>query len=135
MPTKLEELMLTRPLPVSGDVKYPTTGVSNIGDDILRGIAVGTGIEEQRPGDPAGAIGAMTGLLPIMGLGKLAKFFPRKPKAGLPSNIGDALLRQHVLPPEFHAMPNENPLADLPREEIEKAIDLARPRPHLERKK
>lgn len=56
---KLEQLMLNRPVQVTGEVQYPKQGVSNLGDDILRGIAVGTGIEEQQPGDPAGAIGAL----------------------------------------------------------------------------
>lgn len=56
-----------------------------------------------------------------------------------PSNPGDKMLKEHIFESprmrEFHPKPEVGTLNDLPQEEIDKAIDLSRPRPHLERKK
>lgn len=119
--------------PPSSEGQLPTSGgVSNVGDDILRAIAVAFGIEGQAPGDAAGAIGASAGLLPM---GKLLKFLGAKgPKPGMPpTNIGDKLLREHevMLPHEFHQMPEAGTLNDLPREEIDKMLELTRRKPQL----
>lgn len=135
---KLQNALLNRPAPTTGDVQYPKTGPRNIGDDALRAIMVGLGLEEQQPGDAASAVGGMAGIFGVgSGLRKLLKFLPKQPKPGMPSNVGDKMLREHgyTLPPEFHSMPEAGTLNDISREEIDKAIDLARPRPHLERPK
>lgn len=123
------------------DVKLPDQGVSNLGDDFLRAVAVALGIEEQKPGDGAGALGGMAGLLGGLGLGKLRSM-----------NKGDKILRRTVpswapeariqteleafkkrpVPgsmAEFQPMPQEGTLADLPQEEIDKAIELTRRKP------
>lgn len=59
---KLESLMLNRPVSITGEVKYPKQGDPGVVDDkFMRGLGVATGIDEQQPGDAAGAIGGALG--------------------------------------------------------------------------
>lgn len=88
---KLQTLMLNRPNAITGEVKYPEKGVSNLGDDFLRALAVGTGVEEQAPGDAAGALGALggMGLSGLKALGAVAIIPPK-----LAKEQGKALLER-----------------------------------------
>lgn len=127
MSDKLYNTMLNRPAKFTGEVQYPKTGITGIGDDALRSIVVALGLEEQQPGDGAGAIGSAAGLFGVGGLGKLLKFFPNKIKADIPAKS------DIKLPPEFTPMPDTGTMNDLARGEIDKIVDLSKPRPHLEK--
>lgn len=128
---QMEQALLSRPLPVTGDIQYPKSGDPGVNDNrgidkILRGGMVGLGLEEQAPGDAAGAIGATVGsaasMLPI---GKLLRLIKGK---GMPNPVSGGL----HLPREMAPMPTQNPVAEISRDEIDKMLHASVPRPHLE---
>jgi hypothetical protein len=128
MPQQLEQLMLRRPPALTGDVpEQPQGDPNDFLNQMGHKLGVATGLSEQKGGDAGDAIAAMAGLFPM---GRLMKFFKR-----LPAKPGMPVLPKPQMPHEFHQMPDAGTLNDLPQIEIEKAIDLAKPRPHLERKK
>lgn len=129
MPQDLQSLLLHRQPTVTGEVQYPKPGDPGVQDDrVMRGLMVGLGLEQQAPGDAAGAIGAMAGMALPAGLGKLLKFAP---KAGA-VKTGVGALEHPPMPHEFHPAPQTNELANISRDEIDKLIHLGAPRPHLE---
>lgn len=65
--------LINLPAPVTGPVNYPTEEVPNALDTTLRGVMTGLGLEEQRPGDLAGALGSGAGLAVSIYPGLLAK--------------------------------------------------------------
>jgi hypothetical protein len=74
MPDKLEQLMLNRPVNVTGDVKYPKMGDPGVVDDkVMRGIGTAFGIDKQQPGDLPSALGAALGAVSMIppGMAKL----------------------------------------------------------------
>lgn len=98
--------------PPKSDGTLPTEGgVSNLGDDIMRSLAVLFGIEEQKPGDAAGAVGALGSLLP---LGKLLKFPPKFPNPEMSAKFSN----------EFKLMEKVPTQEPLDHEEIRKMLDL-----------
>lgn len=67
MPDKLQDLMMNRPLNVTGDIQYPKQGDPGVVDDkVMRALGVATGIDEQQPGDAAGAIGGILGAVSMI---------------------------------------------------------------------
>lgn len=63
---KLQQLLMNRPVQISGEVQYPTEGVNNLGAKALDALGVGLGINEQRPGNAADAIGGALGAVSVI---------------------------------------------------------------------
>lgn len=128
--------LIQEPVKVTGDVQYPKTGVTNLGDKLIHGATVASGLEPQEPGDLASLIGALVGMgLPLgaaaMNRGDriLRRAVPQWSKDGQVMREIEAY-KQRPVPgsmAEFQPKPEGNSMSDLPPEEINKAIDLTRP--------
>jgi hypothetical protein len=132
----MPQLKLFAQPPGIPDQKLPTDGPKSVGDDVLRAIAVMLGIEGQKPGDLAGALGALGGMgLPMLGMNKgdkiLRRAVPQWTKEGQIQSEIEAF-KSRPIPgsmAEFSPKPQGNPLSDLPPEEITKAIELTKRKP------
>lgn len=130
MPQTIETLLLNRP--TSSNTALPTQGPTTWLDPVLQGVDTALGLEKQRPGSMAGAIGAATGAL-FPSIAKVLQF--RKPVQAA-QNLDELAQAVKASPrmAEFQPMPDAGTLNELSPEEMNKVIDLSKPRPWLERK-
>jgi hypothetical protein len=130
-PSTLQNLLLQRQAPSNGTPIPTGEGTDPFMNKVLRAVTTGIGLESQKPGDTAGAIGAGIGALAPT-LSKVFSMFGRTaPK--LPANMSAIKDAVSVSPRmrEFQPMPEAGSLNDLSREELNKAIDLTKPGPTL----
>lgn len=82
-------------------------------------------VGDQKPGDAASGLGALAAMLPI---GKLLAAFRAEGAGGQAVNMGDKLLREHSMPPEFAPMDvGQHPPLD--PGELQKMLDLVKTSP------
>lgn len=130
MPQTLEQLLLTRPK--TNTTPLPTQGPQTWLDPILQGTDTALGLERQAPGSLPAAIGAAAGTL----FPSLARILPFRKAAQVPQDLEvlKAAIASSPRMKEFQAMPEAGTLNDLPQIEVDKVMDLSKPRPQFERK-
>lgn len=131
MPQNLEQLLLQKHQ--APNVQLPAQGKQTWLDPILQGVDTALGLERQQPGNLAGAIGAAAGTL-FPSVAKILQFKQRVPN---PESLEELtqFVKQSPRMREFQPMPEAGTFNEVPPEEINKVIDLSKPRPWLERKK